>query len=211
MKKILIIFTLFLLLTGCTNINKSSVDNLINEIKESKLKLDNTYRKGYKYYLPTNLQVKEVTGFNEIITHKGYKYYMYVDIVSYYDKVKKEYKVSPESYLSQVINYKDIDGYLEVNSQKDKYLIEIMYNYAKIELIVDIHYLKEAIVNSMVILSTIKYNDDIIENMMGEDILNFNEEKLNIFEVRGRESKFLEYVQEFDTYEDDIPDPDLIN
>lgn len=211
MKKILIITVLFLILTGCTNINKSPVANVIDEVKESKLNLDNTYRTGYKYYLPTNLQVKEVSGLNEIITHQGYKYYMYVDIVSYYDKVKKAYTVNPKSYLSQAINYKGKEGYLEVNSKKDKYLIEIMYNYAKIELIVDISYLKEAITNAMVILSTIRYNDDIIENMMGEDILNFNEEQLNIFEVHGKESRFLEYVQEFDTYEEDMPDPDLIN
>lgn len=211
MKKTLIILAICLLLTGCTNISKSDEDKLINEIVESKLDLTNTYRTGYKYYLPPNLVSREVNELNEKITSKGYKYYLYVDLVSYYNNIKKEYTLNENSYLSKVINYQDKDGYLEVNLQNDKYLIEIMYNYAKIELIVDINYLKEGIVNSLVILSTIKYNDDIIQNMMGEDILDFNEEALNIFEVRGRDSNYVEYVQEYDKYDDDIPDPDLIN
>ncbi|MDD2208169.1 MAG: hypothetical protein PHG03_03740 [Bacilli bacterium] len=211
MKKILLILALCLLITGCTNIDKSDEDKLINEIVESKLELTNTYRTGYKYYLPPNLVSREVKELNEKITSKGYKYYLYVDLVSYYNNIKKEYTLNENSYLSKIINYQDKEGYLEVNLQNDKYLIEIMYNYAKIELIVDINYLKEGIVNSLVILSTIKYNDDIIQNMMGEDILDFNEEALNIFEVRGRDSNYVEYVQEYDKYDDDIPDPDLIN
>lgn len=211
MKKILLILALCLLITGCTNIDKSDEDKLINEIEESKLELTNTYRTGYKYYLPPNLVSREVKELNEKITSKGYKYYLYVDLVSYYNNIKKEYTLNENSYLSKIINYQDKEGYLEVNLQNDKYLIEIMYNYAKIELIVDINYLKEGIVNSLVILSTIKYNDDIIQNMMGEDILDFNEEALNIFEVRGRDSNYVEYVQEYDKYDDDIPDPDLIN
>ncbi len=211
MKKIFLMAFLVLFITGCTSINNSSTENLINEIQKSKTNLDNTYRQGYKYYLPTHLQVKEVHGLNEIITHHGYKYYIYVDLVSYFDNIKKEYKENPNSYYSKNISYDGIEGYVEINSKKDKYLIEIMYNYAKIEVIVDSDYINEAIVNSMIILSTIKYNDDIIENMMGENILNSKEEQLNIFEVRGRESKFLEYLEEYDSYEDELPDPDLIN
>ena len=124
MKKIMIIIISFLLLTGCTNINNASVENIITEIQGSKLNLHNTYRKGYKYYLPTNLQVKEVKTFNEILSHQGNKYYMYVDIVSYYEKIEKEYEINPNSYISQIINYKDRKGYLEVNSKNDKYLIK---------------------------------------------------------------------------------------
>ncbi|MDD4187301.1 MAG: hypothetical protein PHX04_00790 [Bacilli bacterium] len=211
MRKILLILTLCLFITGCTNISKADEDKLISEVIQSKLNLTNTYRTGYKYYLPTNLVVKEVNELNEKITSQGYKYYLYVDLVSYYNNIKEEYTLNENSYLSKVINYQDKEGYLEVNLQNNKYLIEIMYNYAKIELIVDINYLKEGIVNSLVILSTIKYNDDILKNMMGDDILKFNEEALNIFEVRGRDSNYVEYVQEYDKYDDDIPDPDLIN
>lgn len=212
MKKIILLIILLITATGCIKIKDNDVFKLIHEVQSSKLKLDNQYRKGYKYYLPVGMMVKKTDDFNEIIINKDIKYYMYVDIVSYYNKVKKEYKINEAAFISKDITYNDINGYLEVNQINDKYLIEIMYNYAKIELIVDNKNLEEVITNSIIVLSTIKYNDDIIKNMMGEDILNFNEEQLNIFETTGSESNFLEYIQEYDSYEGpEIPDLDLIN
>ena len=41
--------------------------------------------------------------------------------------------------------------------------------------------INEAINNSIIILSTIKYNDDIIKNIIGDNDLNNQEEVLNIF------------------------------
>ena len=156
--------------------------------------------------------VNKTEDFNEIIVNKNIKYYLYVDIVSYYNKIEKDYKINDKAFISEDISNNDKKGYLEVNQKNDKYLIEIMYNYAKIELIVNKDNLEEAITNSIIILSTIKYNNDIIENIMGENVLNFNEEQLDIFEAKGSESNFLEYIQEYDAYEGtEIPDLDLIN
>ncbi len=212
MKKIIVLIFLFLMLTGCVRITDAEIPELINKVQNSKSKLSNESRKGYKYYLPTGLYINEVDNFNEVIASGDTKYYMFVDIVSYYNKVKKEYKENKLSYFSKDISYNDINGYLEINQQNNKYLIEIMYNYAKIELIVDLEDIKESVTNALIILSTIKYNDDIIENMMGKDILNFNEEDLNIFKTSGEESNFLEYIQEYDSYEtEEVPDTDLIN
>ena len=211
MKKLLILITILGLFTGCTNINKADIDDLISEVQKSDSKLANQYRTGYKYYLAANLNIKETDNFNEIILYKDYKYYMYVDIVSYYEKIDFTYEENNTSYISKNITYKNKLGYLEVNVKNDKYLIEIMYNYAKIEVIVDEEDLNEAIVNSLLILSTIKYNNDIIGKMMGDDALNFAEEQLNIFKTNKGESNFLEYVEEYDTYDGvDVPDLDKI-
>lgn len=212
MKKIILLIILLITASGCMKIKDNDVFKLIHEVQGSKLKLNNEYRKGYKYYLPVGLMVNKTDDFNEIIINKDIKYYMYVDLVSYYNKINKDYKINDKVFISKDITYKDINGYLEVNEINDKYLIEIMYNYAKIELMVDIKDLEEVITNSIIILSTIKYNDDIIKNMMGEDILNFNEEQLNIFETTSSDSNFIEYIQEYDSYEGpEIPDIDLIN
>lgn len=212
MKKIMLLVILIVFTTGCTNINDSELLDIVNTVQTSNLKLSNQYRKGYKFYLPVGLSLLETEGFNEVIIKKDIKYYMYTDVVSYYNKIKKDYKINNDAFISKDISYKNKNGYLEVNQVNDKYLIEIMYNYAKIELMVDYDYLEEAIANSIIVLSTIKYKDDIISNMMGEDILNFNEEQLNIFETAGSESKYLEYIEEYDTYEGpEVPDLDLIN
>ena len=212
MKKTILLVVGLLILTGCTNINKADIDTIVLEIQQSKIKVSSETRTGYKYYLPSDLNLLATDNYNEIFLSRDYKYYMYVDIVSYYNKVKFNYEVNPNSYVSKNISYSNIDGYLEVNVKNEKYLIEIMYNYAKIELIVDYGYLKEAIANALIILSTIKYNDDIINNMMGDNILTLGEEQLNIFETNNGESNFLEYLDEYDDYtgDDVLPDPDLL-
>ena len=76
MKKIIIILAFLLLLTGCTNINKSDITQLVNEIQTSKANLSNQYRKGYKYYLPTTLNTININNSNEILTNGKLKYYL---------------------------------------------------------------------------------------------------------------------------------------
>ncbi len=212
MKKILSLILILFMASSCTNINATDISDLIKEVQNSNLILSNQTRKGYKYYLPLNATVKEVDNFNEKIDSQNNTYYIYVDMVSYYNNLSQKYIKNEEAHISKDITHNNINGYLEVNIINDKYLIEIMYNYAKIELMVDYDYLNKAITNSIIILSSIKYNDDIIENMMSEDLFNFQEEKLNIFDVKGSESNFLEYIEEYDTYEEpEVPDLDLIN
>ncbi len=211
MKKILIFIGILFVLTGCTNLNKTNIDTIIKDITESKLKLSNEYRTGYKYYLPTNMSVLNSSKMNEIISFGKQKYYLYVDLVGFYYEKNINYDVNDKPYYFKEFNYNNKKGFVEINVKNDKYLIEIIYNYAKIELIVDKNDINEAVANSLIILSSIEFNKEIIENMMGEDVLNYSEEKFSIFDSNTKDSNFLEYVQEYDTYKSEIPDYDLIN
>ena len=211
MKKILIIICL-LFITGCSDIRKQSYDDIINNIA-TRANKDNVYRTGYSYYLPRGMQVADSTLYNEAITDARYKYYLYVDIVSYYKKVTKDYSVSNNALVSKKLEYDGKFGYVEVNLLKnDKYLVEIMYNYAKIEVIVDKSNLNEAMLSIINILKSVEYNDSIIANLMGDDVLNFSEEEFNIFNTKGSESNYLTVDKDASKEEDTkIPDPDLIN
>lgn len=211
MKKILIIICL-LFITGCSDIRKQSYDDIINNIAKRANK-DNVYRTGYSYYLPRGMQVADSTLYNEAITDARYKYYLYVDIVSYYKKVTKDYSVNDNALVSKKLDYDGKFGYVEVNLLKnDKYLVEIMYNYAKIEVIVDKSNLNEAMLSIINILKSVEYNDSIIANLMGDDVLNFSEEEFNIFNTKGSESNYLTVDKDASKEEDTkIPDPDLIN
>lgn len=211
MKKILIIICL-LFITGCSDIRKQSYDDIINNIA-TRANKDNVYRTGYSYYLPRGMQVADSTLYNEAITDARYKYYLYVDIVSYYKKVTKDYSVNDNALVSKKIDYDGKFGYVEVNLLKnDKYLVEIMYNYAKIEVIVDKSNLNEAMLSIINILKSVEYNDSIIANLMGDDVLNFSEEEFNIFNTKGSESNYLTVDKDASKEEDTkIPDPDLIN
>ncbi len=135
MKKRFILLLIFIsiILTGCVSVQEMSLEEVINTGTDRKISVYNKYRKGYKYNLPKGLDVVDSTEYNEIIMSKNYKYYLYVDAVSYYNKVIETYEISDESYVSRQISYEDKYGYLEINDlDKDKYFIEIMYNYAKI-------------------------------------------------------------------------------
>lgn len=211
MKKILIIICL-LFITGCSDIRKQTYDDIINNIA-TRANKDNVYRTGYSYYLPRGMQVADSTLYNEAITDARYKYYLYVDIVSYYKKVTKDYSVNDNALVSKKLDYDGKFGYVEVNLLKnDKYLVEIMYNYAKIEVIVDKSNLNEAMLSIINILKSVEYNDSIIANLMGDDVLNFSEEEFNIFNTKGSESNYLTVDKDASQEEDTkIPDPDLIN
>ena len=212
MKKIILLTILLISLTGCVNINSTSIENLVSTIKQSKLSLTNEYRNGFTYYLPVNMNVLSSDKANEVLTDGNYNYYLYADMISFYNKTSFDYKENKTSYKS--LNLKDdkASGYLEINQKNDKYLIEIMYNYAKIEVMVDKDKINEAISNSLIVISSIKFNKDIIENMLGKHVLSFSEEEFNIFETNSNTSNFLEIEKEFGTYEgDDIPDYDLVN
>ena len=212
MKKFLVVLAAILILSGCSSIQSKDYDTLISEVASSRYDIVNTYRTGYKYYAPGNMDISNILDYNETLEDSSHKYYFYVDVVSYYNRVIENYEVNPEAYYSKVINYQDKYGYIEINKWKNgKYLLEIMYNYAKIEVIVEESFLKEAISYAMVILTSVKYNNNVLENIVGENVLTSKEIEFNIFETKKSESNFLK-VSEEDIYEDNdtVKDPDLV-
>lgn len=211
MKKLIILIVCFTLLCGCTKINNDNINDIINSVVSSDNDRANQYRNGYKFYLPNNLSTIKIDDKNNVFKENDIKYYMFVDIVSYYHKVENKYQVNEKAYYSSLINYNNKNGYVEVNVKNDKYLIEIMYNYAKIEVIVDKSKCKEAMLSIINILKSVEYNDSIIANLMGDDILNFNEEEFNIFNTKGSESNYLTVDNDYKEEEEKIFDPDLIN
>jgi len=212
MKKILLMLCIFIITTGCVNIKNEDYKNIINNtIKEnSENKVYNRFGTGYKYYLPKYMNIKSSLNYNEKINSNDYTYYLYIDIISYHNKIKYSFK---ENNYDYIFNYKDNYGYLSINQIENKYLVEILYNYAKIEVRVNEFDINEAINNSIIILSTIKYDDKIIENLISENKLIGDEETLNIFENKAEKDNFMDVIEEYDKYESDsdIPDYDIIN
>ena len=210
MKKILIVFT-FLLVVGCTPINSMDEMDIIEKNISTVVYNANEFRTGYKYYLPRGLKILNNRDFNEKARGGIYNYYIYIDIVSYYNDIKEPYKIDEKAYLSVPINYNEKYGYLEINEVNGKYLIEIMYNYAKIEVMVKRDDINLAISNSITILSTVKYNDKILANIMDEGTLKLNKIDFNIFETKkDSESSYLTAIDSQGEYEEVLPDPDLI-
>ena len=215
MKKIaIVLFGCIFLTSGCSTITEYSYEQIISESLASPVNSTNISRAGYKYYLPKGLRLLEQEGTNEIISHNDTIYYLYVDYVSYYNKINEEYKVNTDAVYSEKIQKDKNFGYIEIkNTSNDKYFIEIMYNYAKIEVIVEKESANEAVAYAMSILTSINYQDTVLIGLMGEDVLTSNEVEHNIFETAQTESGYLEIVEEYGQYEEDSEsiDPDFIH
>ena len=209
-----ILFLFILLFTGCSmvNINTNNYLKNINTIlkRNSKYTSDNAI--GYQYKLPMGVTKIESNEFNEVLKCNDSRYYLYADVVSYYYKTENKYKVDKKAFLSSKLEYKDKNGYVEVNEDKGKYFVEMMYNYSKIEGYVNKKDLKDALNNMAYILSSIKYNDNVIENLLGEEKYNLStNQKYNIFNVKKNNNRsFIKYASEYDTYNGEEASKELI-
>ena len=213
MKKMFILFILLFLGSGCSSFSESSYDTLLSEGLSSSINIYNTFRSGYKYYLPKGLKKIGHEGSNEVFSYEDSIFYMYVDRVSYFNKTKKDYVVKPDVYFSKELLKDDKFGYTEIKKlENEKYFVEIMYNYAKIEVIVTEKDIKESVAYAMAILESVTYNDTVLGSLMGDNILSSNELEFNIFETAKTESNYLEIVEQYDQYKDheDVFDMDFI-
>ena len=210
MKRIFLLCILVMLVTGCTSIKSSEISSIVNETLSSVLNITNTNRNGYSYYLPRGISVKSTKSFNERLEDDLYQYYLYVDVVSYNNKTSFKYTKNNAAYFSSNLENNGKYGYIEINNYtNNQYLIEIMYNYAKIEVVVYERDIKELVLLSSTILSSITYNDNVIEKYLSSSVLDSAEENFNIFEIVGSDN-FLEFAND-DNKQDEKNDPDYIN
>lgn len=182
MKKIAILLFSIFLLAGCTavRIDTKSIDNIVSVVLSKDNKLYNRVGKGYKYYIPKGVSYIDTDNLNDVLYSEGNYYYLYIDAVSYYYKKNIDYVENESAYYSKRLSGKK-EGYLEINEIDGKYKIEFFYNYAKIETIVNKKDLEKAVLDISYILSTVKFNDNIISLMLKDDYFTNKEEKYDKF------------------------------
>lgn len=218
MKKriLLILFTLILVTTGCSRFNINSIDNIVDEILIQKNKLSNISFSGYSYYVPNTLKVINKNDYNTVLSDEyGNKYFVYVDIVGYFNKTENTYEEDKKSYYSKKIESKDKkkNGYLEINKSNNKYFVEAVYNYGKIEVYTSGKHLNNTVLNISQVLSSLKYNKKVLESLIGDNVLSYQEESFNIFTTKKTTSNYLDYIEQYDKTKEDVnlPDNDRID
>ena len=210
MKKVFLLSAILLLLTSCTNVKETNLNNIINEAFTTHVATLNTTRKGYRYYLPKGLVLRNSDNYNEVFTSDKYIYYLYVDIVSYHNKTDFNYEKNTNAYYSKSLNINNKLGYIEINNYKNnQYLIEIMYNYAKIEVVGYVDDINTIVAYSLAILNSITYNDNIINNYLSSEEFKGEEEKFDIFEIVGSDN-YLQFTED-ENPDDSRKDPDYVN
>ncbi len=193
-KKSIILCLLIVLMTGCTivRIDTSSIDNMLDVILSKKNTLYNRIGIGYKYYIPRGVTYIDSNGTNDRLYSNGVYYYLYLDEISYYYKNVSKFKKDASKYYSRKLK----NGYLEITKKNNLYLIEFVYNYAKIEALVPKEDINMTVLNASYILSTIKYNNNIIKLSLNDDGLNTREEKYDKFTLKKETNSFLDYEKE---------------
>ena len=216
-KKIIIIIALFLL-TGCNtyNLDNMTLEDSVNLAIKSNAELYNVNNVGYRYYLPRGFVLEEDRENIQILKSEGIEYFLNVDLVSYYNKTEIARNIQDDLYEYVPITNGDKTGFLEIVKNNDYFLIKIVYNYAIIEAQVKEPEVQKSIINMGYIVSSIKYNDNVIKNKFGEDVLELHETTYQIFGPKKDEEtkNYAYYLEQYNNYtgeiENTIKDPDVI-
>ena len=191
-----------ILFTGCTvvRIDTTNIDTIVEVVLSKDNHLYNRVGKGHKYYVPRGVTYIDTTELNDKLYSNGNYYYLYIDAVSYYHKVDISYEEDDSLYYSKEIDIQGKQGYLEIQEQENgMYVIEFVYNYAKIEAMVSEEDINEVVLNASYILSTVQFNNDVIKLMLNETYFTNKEETYDIFEDkedRTSSSNLVEYDDE---------------
>lgn len=197
-KKIILILLSFLLVGCGTNINKMTLEEIIDDSIKDTSRYVNVNNKGYKYYLPTEFTVYEDKDYIQTLLSKNTMYYLNVDIVSYHYKNKIETKHELDDYEYYTFNHDGTDGYLRITKNNKYFLVELCYNYAIIEVEVEESELRFAISRGISILNSIKYNDLVIEKYIVDNNIENSETVYKIPQPENKENNknVLEYIEE---------------
>lgn len=195
-KKCIVLFLVIFLLVGCTavRIDTASIDNIIDVVLSKNNKLYNHMSIGCKYYVPRGVSYIDSNGSNDKLYSNGVYYYLYLDKIEYYYKNSLKYKTDNSKYYSKQIKNGKSVGYLEITEKdNNEYLVEFVYNYAKIEALTSKEEMANVILNSSYILSTIKYNKDVVKYTMSDE--SSSERKYEEFTSKRETDSFLGYEE----------------
>lgn len=212
MKKIVILLSVVMfLVTGCsvTKLDSNDIGKNMRTILSQNNKLYNVYYNGYKYYLPKGISFITKDDFNAVLSDSyGNKYYMFVDAISYYHKVENNYKVNSNSHYSKKLEFNNKTGYIQIDEVKGKFFIQYVFNYVKIEAFIEKKELTNCINNMSYVLKSVKFNRTVLESLIGENVLDYQEENFSLFKADSSSESFMDIVErtETDAYKKDLED-----
>ena len=212
MKRIVVLLSaIMLLMTGCsvTKLDSNDLGKNVKILLSEKSSLYNVFYDGYKYYLPKGVGFVTKDDYNAVLKDSvGNKYYLYVDAIGYYNKIENTYKVNNKSHYSKKLDYNKKTGYIQIDEVDSSYYIQFVYNYAKLEALVDKKDLTSTVSNMCYILRSVKFNDKILDSLIGENTLDYKEENYSLFDSNSSNETCLGVVEKYETddYKKDLED-----
>lgn len=194
--------------TGCTNLSNQDLDGIVSSMLEKENTLYNVVFDGYKYYLPKGLKFVSKDDYNaHLLDGKNNSFYLYVDVLSYYNNTKLDYEENKDAYYSKKLDYRNQEGYLEITEigENGYYFIEYMYHYGKMEAYVKEEDIKDAVTYMSSVLSSLTFNRTVLETLIGNNIIDYKEETYDVMKPKGNnvtQDTYLDYVERYDNYEE---------
>jgi len=197
-KRLLLVLVFALVLTGCTKID-SNIDTIVNATMSKEIKNVNTVSTGYELYIPMGVIQLVDNQYNQKFKIRDTHVYLYVDTISYYYKNSLNYKSNDNyNHYYKEINLNGKTGYIGVNKLDDgSYFVSIVYNYSKIEFYASEEDLPMIMANSLIILNSVRYNDNLIKMELDESNKTGTELKYEIDKPADSESTFSQFLQEY--------------
>ncbi len=212
MKKIIVLLSIVVLfLSGCSvkKLDNTDLGKNIKILLSDDVELYNVFFEGYKYYVPKGLGIHKKDEYNAVLLDRNSnKYYLYIDAISYYHKTENTYMVDENIHYSNKLNYNGKSGYINIEKIDDKYYVQFMFNYAKMEAYVSEEDLTTVVNNMCYVLRTIKFNDKVLESLIGDNVLSYQEEDFTLFDDDSSNEDLLEVVGESDSKKDKKPKDD---
>ena len=209
-KRFILLVIIALILTGCTKID-SNVDNIIAATRTKEIKNVNTVSTGYELYIPMGVIQLVDNEYNQKLKIRDTHVYLYVDTISYYYKNSLNYKKEDDyNYYYKTISLNGKTGYIGINKlDEDSFFVQIVYNYSKIEFYTNSEDMPVIIANSLMILNSVKYNDNLIKMELDDTTSDGREVKYELDKPKDSESTFSQFLQEYvEPEETDIVLPD---
>ena len=199
MKRLIVLLSISIFcFTGCSvyKLDNTNIGKNIKILLSHKTKMHNVNYDGYRYYLPKGVSFVSKDEYNAVFKDSNSNiYYMFVDALSYYNKIENTYKVKKNTYYSQRLDYNKKDGYLQIDEVDSKYFIQYVFHYAKMEAYVD----KEDLISSLQyissVLRSVKYNNKVLRSIIGEKVLDYKEENYTLFKADSSKENFLDVVE----------------
>ena len=202
-KKVILLIMMALIMTGCTKID-SNIDNIVSATMTREIKNVNTVSTGYKLYIPIGVMQLVDNEYNQKLKIRDTHVYLYVDTVSYYYKNNLNFKSDGSfNHYYRELNLNGKTGYIGINKLDDgSFFVLIVYNYSKIEFYANEEDLPIITSSSLIILNSIKYNDNLIKMELDNNTGDNREVKYELDKPKDSESTFSQYLQEVDDVEE---------
>ena len=199
MKRLIVLLSISIFcFTGCSvyKLDNTNIGKNIKILLSHKTKMHNVNYDGYRYYLPKGVSFVSKDEYNAVFKDSNSNiYYMFVDALSYYNKIENTYEISDKSHYSKILNYNKKTGYIQIDEKKDCYFVQFVFNYVKIEAYIKKNNLADAVDNMCYILRSVKFNDSVLESLIGENVLSYQEEDYSLFKSKSGKESYMEVVK----------------